>query len=396
MRPRRTLKPNNTPNRTVILGLALLFGVIAIPLSAADWNAGVAAYKAGELQRAIDEFTGYVEARPDVYQGHQMLGLALYRSGDAGRAASHFGRATELAPERADLRLLWARALHADGDAKGACEAMSSLDATTLDERNATTLLQLRAKAACGGDRLTALGDLARATNDAATWAAYGAAALEAEDLETARDAAAAAAAKAPTDAKVQRLYARVLVAVATEVTGDERTALYDEAVAPARIAYEAAGDVTSALVYADALMGADRAAEVEAPLAAVLAQEPTHWAATFTLARVHAKLGEVAKAEAGFDRALELATDEGARTESLTAKARLLEADERYAEAAEVFTTAGADADAARNLENARIVEENADVDEFNRRRAELIAQRAEAERDLARMREGGPPPPN
>ena len=385
----RTLK-----TLTTTLGIALLAGAVAVPVSAADWDAGVAAYKAGELQRAIDEFTAYVESRPDVFQGHQMLGLAFYKAGDTERAAAHLGRATELAPERADLRLLWARALDANGDSAAACDAMSTLDAATLDERNATTLLQLRAKAECGGDRLTALGDLARSTDDANTWAAYASAALSAKEIDTARDAAARAAAKAPAEAKVQRLYARTLIATAAQATGEERVALYTQAVTPARIAYETAGDVTSALVYGDALMGSGRTADAETPLARALELEPDNWAATFSLGHVHAELGEPAVAEAYFDRSLELAADENDRNRSLLAKASLFEANERYAEAAELFTTAGATEDAARNLENAEIAAENAEADEFNRRRAELIQQRIEAEKELQRIREGGPPP--
>lgn len=397
------MRPGSTLNKrtlTSTLGLAVLIAAIAIPLSAADWNAGVAAYKAGELQRAIDEFTGYVEARPDVYQGHQMLGLALYKSGDAERAAAHFGRATELAPERADLRLLWARALDAAGSTTAACEAMASLDASSLDERNATTLLQLRAKAECGGDRLSALGDLARATDDATTWAAYGAAALEAGEVEMALTAAANAAAKAPAHAKVQRLYARALIVAAAGTDGDERMAGYAKAVDPARTAYEVAGDVPSALVYADALMGSGRTAEAETPLVVALEKEPDNWAATFSLARVHADSNDPDDAEQAvvlFDRALELATDAGddeARRQTLLGKATLLERAERYAEAADLFAEAGATGDAERNLENAQIAAENAEVDDFNRRRAELIEQRAEAEEEIRRMREDGPPP--
>lgn len=386
MRPRRTL--------TAPFGLAVLSLGLALPLSAADWNAGVAAYKAGELQRAIDEFTGYVEERPDVYQGHQMLGLALYMSGDAERAAAHFGRATELAPERADLRLLWARALDAKGDAAAACEAMSSVDAASLDERNATTLLQLRAKAECGDDRLSALGDLARATDDATAWAAYGAAALEADDVATAREAAATAAAKAPADAKVQRLYARTLIVSAASVSGAERKALYDQAVGPARIAYETGGEVHSTLLYADALLGSDRAAEAKAPLLATLEREPEHWATTLYLARVHAELEEADEAEARFDRALELAADAESREKTLRGQATLFEANERYEEAARLFAEAGAEDAAARNRKNAEIAAENAEVDDFNRNREEILRKQLEAEEEIRRMREGGPPP--
>lgn len=389
MRPRRI---TTTP-----FFLAILIAAIAIPLSAADWDAGVTAYKAGELQRAIDEFTNYVEARPDVYQGHQMLGLALYKSGEVERAAAHFARATELAPERPDLRLLWARALNASGDATAACDAMAELDASTLDERNATTLLQLRAKAECGGDRLTALGDLARATDDAATWAAFGSAALEAGDVETARSAAEAAAAKATTDAKVQRLYARTLIASAAATTGDERDAFYAEAVAPARIAFDRGGDVKSALVYADALMGSERFADAAVPLNAALLQDADNWAANYSLGRVRAALGATEEAAALFDRALELATaaeDDAARVRTLTAKASLFEAEERFTEAAALFAAAGASDDAARNRQNAEIAAENAEADAFNQRREEILRQQEEAERRLRELRDGGPPP--
>ena len=92
-------------------------------------------------------------------------------------------------------------------------------------ERCALALLA-QAKAACGGDRLTALGDLARATNDAATWAAYGAAALEAEDLETARGGDLVEAGRAIVEAAVaghvvQRLFFADVAAGLANYHGD-------------------------------------------------------------------------------------------------------------------------------------------------------------------------------
>ena len=61
---------------TTILTLAILLVAFAA-VSEAGWEEGVAAFKSGNFQQAAKEFQGFVDERPDVFQGHYMLGQSV-------------------------------------------------------------------------------------------------------------------------------------------------------------------------------------------------------------------------------------------------------------------------------------------------------------------------------
>ena len=65
---------------TTTLTLAVLLVASATVLEA-GWEEGVVAFKGGNYQQAAKEFQGFVDERPDVFQGHYMLGQSLAKLG---------------------------------------------------------------------------------------------------------------------------------------------------------------------------------------------------------------------------------------------------------------------------------------------------------------------------
>ena len=104
--------------RSVALALGLLL-LATTPVAFAEtdaWAAGVKAFRSGDLDAAATYIAEVVDAKPDWYGGHLMLGqvrLKQQRSGDAVKALA---RAHELAPDDVAVRLALGQAALAASD----------------------------------------------------------------------------------------------------------------------------------------------------------------------------------------------------------------------------------------------------------------------------------------
>jgi predicted Zn-dependent protease len=77
-----------------ILLFAVLF--LASGIAEAGWEEGVAAFKAGNLDTAAQEFRGVVEKTPDFAGGHFMLGQVLLKQKKNREALESLRKAYEL------------------------------------------------------------------------------------------------------------------------------------------------------------------------------------------------------------------------------------------------------------------------------------------------------------
>jgi tetratricopeptide (TPR) repeat protein len=88
--------------RSIVPGAAS--GGAAGSASASQFDAGVAAYEAGDHSAAANAFHAYAQTNPRDPNGWYNLGLAAYAAGDPGRAAWAWLRASRLSPRDPDLR----------------------------------------------------------------------------------------------------------------------------------------------------------------------------------------------------------------------------------------------------------------------------------------------------
>lgn len=88
---------SNAPASLVWLLTFLLLLGIAAPC-AADWQAGLEAFKAGNLDEAKGHFEQVAVEKPDWYGGHRMLGQVLLRLERPDEAMTALQRALELSP----------------------------------------------------------------------------------------------------------------------------------------------------------------------------------------------------------------------------------------------------------------------------------------------------------
>ena len=89
---------------TASLALAVLILATAT-LVEAGWEEGVAAFKSGNYQQAAKEFQTFVDERPDVFQGHYMLGQSLAKLKRNDEALTQLRKALELEPGNVGVQL---------------------------------------------------------------------------------------------------------------------------------------------------------------------------------------------------------------------------------------------------------------------------------------------------
>ena len=122
------------PRRTyLVLAVALTAPLLASALHG-SWDHGLAAYKQGRYEEAIDVFQTYVSSSPEAPEGHYMLGLSLAGQRRFEQAIPALDRAVELAPGNAGYSLSLARALLEAGRASAALDALAGADPEAVPE----------------------------------------------------------------------------------------------------------------------------------------------------------------------------------------------------------------------------------------------------------------------
>src|SRR3972149_1481874 len=92
------LAMNGMSRRGVLAGLGLI--TLGILPALADYQAGLDAFKKGDLKRALDEFQQEIQKHPNYDYGHFMLGLCYLRQKQYPQAVASLSRAAELDKEK--------------------------------------------------------------------------------------------------------------------------------------------------------------------------------------------------------------------------------------------------------------------------------------------------------
>lgn len=382
--------------RTTLATALILALALAVPVSAdEDWDAGVAAYKAGNFDQAAAAFALYVEKVEDAYQGHQMLGVALLKAGEARKAATHLQRANELNPDTWAIQLPLGQALLASGQGRDACAVLGGINESSLPSANRTTLYQLRAKASCGGG----IGDLrkiAQAKNTGETWAAYGVAALNEGELSEAITALDKAVGLEPNEPRIRKSHVSALVRQARSVQGRQKEALYDKAVDSAKRYAELQSGFNSQLTYGEVLLGAKDYSQAVAALKKASQLKPGEWLPDFYLGQAYTALEDYDAAEAPLRQALSKTSRDADQRMINRQLGFTYEKQKNYGQAITYYQRAGDQASVARVRENERIAEENEEAEEFNKKRQELLEEQRRLREEMESVPTGGPPPRN
>ena len=93
------------------LATMMLLPLLWVSSLEAGWDEGVAAFKSGNYAQAAKEFQAFVDERPDIFQGHYMLGQTLSKLKRNQEALKHLQKAYELQPGNVGSQLLLGLAL---------------------------------------------------------------------------------------------------------------------------------------------------------------------------------------------------------------------------------------------------------------------------------------------
>lgn len=138
--------------------VVLLAGSLFAGPSSADWERGRTAFEAGDHATAVTELREAVEARPDWWASHLLLGRSLAALERPDEALASFEKALELEPARTDVRLILARTALAADEPRRASDVLEGVD---VSGPNRDVALRLRATARLAvGNAAEALDDL--------------------------------------------------------------------------------------------------------------------------------------------------------------------------------------------------------------------------------------------
>lgn len=384
----------STMHKTLALAVVAALALVAPGAADEDWDAGVAAYRAKNYSQAAAAFARYVEKVDDAYQGHQMLGVSLLNSGQAAKAATHLSRANELKPNTSQIQLPLGQALLAAGRARDACGVLGSINESSLSGGLQTSLYQLRAKANCGGNGLGDLKKVAEAKNTGQTWAAYGVAALNDNQVAEAIGALDRAVRLSPNDPRIRKSHVSALVRQARTARGAQKDATYNKAIASAQKYSELDKGFNSRLTYGEVLLGAKKYTEAVSVLQQASQMSSSEWLPNFYLGQAYTSLERFDQAEAPLKKALGQ-TSKAADQKMINRQLGFTyEKMKDYGQALSYYQRAGDSAGVARVEENQKIAQENAAADEFNRERERLLAEQERLKKELEQVPSSGPPP--
>lgn len=368
--------------------LCLVAALVATLPAAADWSAGVTAFKAGDLGTAESEFRALTESQPDWPGGHLMLGQTLLRDGRASEALASLERAHELAPDDFQAAFALGQAqikLERFGDAAA---VLTGLDPAPLPAPQRLAFHQLRAAALAGaGEHARALPDLEAAV------------ALEPDDADLRRRLAQRAKAAGRADlaithygraaeldpgdgdsaaALVELLYNRAITA-----DGSRQSSLCGEVVPHARRLVELDDSFENLVLLSKVATCVGLNEVARDTLAAAVAARPDDWSARFALAKVHARLGAWTEARAAYEDTLMKSVPAEEKAEVQRRLGLAYEHLEELDEALAQYRRAGDTEAVARVEQNIRAREEAIKLDA-------LAAEQARIERELAELEKG------
>ena len=385
-------------NRAIaILALAVLLLANAAAVRA-GWEEGVAAFKSGNFQQAAKEFQAFVDERPDVFQGHYMLGQSLAKLGRNEDAVAQLRKALEIEPGHAGVQLALGKVYLEVGQYADAAALLGKIDSSSLPAAQQSALHQMLALAldkSGNTDRaLSQLEQAARANpNDATIQYQYGAAALREGDLEAAIAALGKAAKANPSDQGVLNAYAQALLRKGRSSTGQAKTQAYIQAASTGQKLVSANPSYDNLMLLAGAQLGAKQFDQALATLDQAARKNPNDWLPLFYQGQAQTQKGQFGSAEAALKKALDKASPGRDQVTIWKQLGFVYEKQKSYDAAIGAYQKAGDSAAVARVEENQKTAEYNQEVEAEAERIRAIEEEQEKLKKELEQL-PGGPPP--
>lgn len=361
----------------------------ATPL-AADWESGIAAFKAGDLASAEAEFRALTEERPDWAGGHLMLGQTLLRNHRVDDALPSLERAHQLAPEDLNTALVLGQTyvqLERFGDA---AKVMQGHDPASLPTAQKVAFYRTRALAAVhAGDEAKAVDDFNAALklepSDVDLHRQLGQAARGAGLTAEAIDHYSRALELDPKDAAATRALTQLLYDRAVGASEGAQAGMCREVVPHAQTLVKLDESYENLVLLAESARCAGLDETAEAALEVAAKQRPDEWWPHYALGNARLRQEKWTEAQAAFNSALAGNVPADDRAAIVKRLGYVYERQGQFDKAVEQYRLAGDAESIARIEKNLIAQKEEAELDK-------LAAEKRKIEEELRRLEgEGG-----
>ena len=370
-----------------------LIAVLSTGLAAADWSAGVAAFRKGEYASALKEFNAELAANPSYAGAHYMVGRTLAQLGRLEEALKAYREANRLDAANAQYAVTLAGALLDDGKTAEAGTALAAVQLDPLRPNQRAAFLVVKAQVQLGLGNTGAALDLARQATaaDATSAQAFTILGLAQAQGEHDREAfdAHRKAWELSGDPVLGSRAAKAGIYAARRASDAAKRQLYEQAAAVAAKVAEKKPTAEAALLAGEAVMGAQRFDE------ALGWFNRTGLSTAIVLyykGQCFQGKRELDQAERLFRRAIAAAPDAELRVDIHNSLGFVLDLMKRYGDAAAAYADAGNPAKAAEMKDRQAKTAQNAKADEEAKRLEELRRLQQEY-KDLSGQ--GTPPTP-
>ncbi len=381
---------------TTIVHLLLVTALVTAAVPAgAGWDEGVAAFTKRDFKTAATEFEQMVQQNPEGYRAQYMLGLSLEQLGQREKALDHLRKAYDLNPNDVSIKLALGRAYKNLRRYGEVAQLLAQVDVGSLPTAQQTAFYQMRGEARYRTNNAeAALGDFQQLAklnpSDPQVQFLYGTTALALERMDTAISALAKAVSLAPSDLEKKRTYVNALIKQGRMTRDKEaKRQAYLKAANHAEDLAKAEPTYDNLVLEISAEIGAGLYAEAVATGEKAVAKAPgTDWLGHYYLGQAYTSNKQYDKAEAPLNQAMRIATDP--KDVRLIQKQRgfVFEKQRDFAKAIEAYMAADDQSSVARVrnneetfLENKRIEEENALIEQMRQEAEELEKQLEELE---------------
>lgn len=381
-----------------ILTLIAIAGLMAagVGIAEAGWEEGVAAFRAGNLDQAANEFRQVVEDAPDYDGGHFMLGQVLLKQNKNQEALSHLRKAYELKSDNVSYQMALGKAYLANDRFGDAATMLQRINAGSLPKQQQEAYYQMLAVSLeRSGNEAAALDAYRRVTqqspDDADAWFRYGTTAYNAGQTDTAVSALERAVRLDGNDVQKQEAYAKALVRKARLSKGAAKRQTYQTAVDVARRMVQQQSSYDNLLFLGEVQLGAAQYREAVSTLEQASAKNRNDWHTYYYESQAHTLLSQYDEAAAAAQEALDRADSDRTRKRIWDQIGFAHEKQKNYDQAIAAYEKAGNQGGVTRVSENKRIAEENQEIEQHNQQIQELEEERKRLEEELRDI--GGPP---
>ncbi|MDE2691987.1 MAG: tetratricopeptide repeat protein [Acidobacteriota bacterium] len=345
--------------------------LLAASATFADYDAGAAAFRAGNFELAAAEFQKFVEEWPDEPQGYHMLGRSLIFAGRPGDAVAPLRKAIELNPNDVPSRVFLGQAFDENEKPDECIATLNRLDIDSLPKQAQIQVYQRRGRShAKLGNTGSAAVDFGRVADlkpgDAKARFDYGKKLQDDAQLDAAIAAFERATSMDGSNAEWKEVLVNALKIKGRRTEGEAKTAVYRRAEDVARSLVGGDPSYDNLLLLAEVQLGAKNYESAVSTLQQAISKNASDWHAHYYLGQAYGALGRFNDAEAPLARALELASVVDAKA-IWAYLGFVLEKQKKFSEAIEAYGRAEDPEGAARVRENEQIVADNQEADEHN-----------------------------